>query len=427
MSVNNNYVNVAIKVGNSTQNVKIEKGCVFENNGGKYIVDENGVLNIFDKNTGKWTKTSAINMTNYQLNIFKAMANNTNEGNGIILSKADILEAQKKFKQGGFKDDMSEFLVNGYHIEKPKMSTADKYVEAYVTNGKESQSATLRFQIAELDDLKKASEKYEQEKTGKQQTPAATGRAATVSKEALKILDPDRDGKFKFDKNDYYSYNSLPIPIGGCGLDDKTEKALYAKLEALNGQKITPDLIDKLTNILLDTNNPAKGQEVAYAGEGYATESILHSVARFAQYLKPETITKLLNEAQATQIDYPDSNGYTAHKQNVKNMKTLYNRLTPAQKELYYKQILSAEANTHPSAIYTDQANGKVLADYIFEKPVSAQNYTRIKALITEMNKPNGIARTKDECKNLIETLKARGQITQAQANELYKAGKINK
>ncbi len=422
MSVNN-FVNVAIRVGNTTQNVKIEKGCVFENNGGQYVVDQNGVLNIFDKNTGKWEKATAINMTKYQLNVFKAMANNTNEGNGITLSKADILKAQEKFRQGGFKDDVSEFLVNGYHIEKPKMSTADKYVEAYVTNGKESQSATLKFQIAELEDLKKASEKYEKEKT----PSSTTGRAETVSKETLKLLDSDGDGKFKFDRNDYYSFNNLPFPIGGCGLDDKTEEALYAKLEALNGQKITPDLIDKLTNILLDANNPAKGQEVAYAGEGYATDSILHSVARFAKYLKPETITKLLSEQNATHIDFIDYENETYHKQNVKNMKTLYNRLTPKQKELYYKQILSPEANSNYGPVYSDQANGKSLADYIFEKPVSAQNFTRIKSLVTEMNKPNGIARTKDECKNLIETLKARGQITQAQANELYKAGKINK
>lgn len=151
------YVNVKVQVGKATKNIKIEKGCVFENNGGKYTIDNDGKLNVFDKNSGEWKSASAIKMTNYQMKAFEAVANNVNEGSGVILSKKDILAAQEKFKKGGFTDDISEFLPSGYKIEKPKMSSQEKCVQAYVTNGTPTQSATLKFQIAEVAKLKEAS------------------------------------------------------------------------------------------------------------------------------------------------------------------------------------------------------------------------------------------------------------------------------
>ena len=360
-------------------------------------------------------------MTQYQFNTFKAVANNTKEGEGITLSKNDILRAQDKFKKGQFTEDMSEFLVNGYHIEKPEMSTKDKYIKAHVTNGNEGQSATLKFQIAELDNLKQASTEYQKEKNATTSDKQPTkGRASTVGKEALDKLDPDHDGKFKIDRNDFKSWK-LPVPIELGGLSDKDEKLLFDKLESLNGQKITPDLIDKITNILLDINNPAKGVEINFDGEGYTTESMLFDFARFAQYLKPETITKLLSEKNIVNIE---GNGDPNHSKNLKAMKNLYGRLTPAQKDIYYRQILTENANTG-GVPFSYQSDGKALADYIFEKPVSSQNFNRIKTLVIAMNKPNGVAGTKDECKELINTLKAQGKITQAQANELFKAGNI--
>ncbi|MGN0031437.1 MAG: hypothetical protein ACI37Q_05740 [Candidatus Gastranaerophilaceae bacterium] len=420
MSVNN-YVNVAINIGGKTQTVKIEKGCLFENNGGQYVVDEKGVLNIFDKKTGQWKKTGAINMTQYQFNTFKAVANNTKEGDGITLSKNDILSAQDKFKKGQFTKDMSEFLGNSYHIENPKMSTNEKSVQVYVTNGNEGQSATLKFQIAELDKLKQASSEYQKEKVSTAEKQPTKGRATTVGKEAMNILDPDHDGKFKIDRNNSKSWN-LPVQIDLGGLSNKDEKLLFDKLESLNGQKITPDLIDKITNILLDVNNPAKGAEINFDGEAHTSESMLFDFARFAQYLKPETLTKLLSEQYIVKIE---ENGDSNHSKNLKAMKNLYGRLTPKQKELYYQKILSTDANRHDFDISSWQSDGKALADYIFEKPVSTQNFNRIKTLVIAMNKPNGVAGTKDECKELINTLKAQGKITQAQAIELFKAGNI--
>lgn len=163
MSINevqNNFVNVKVQIGKITREVKIEKGCLFENNGGQYVVGEDGKLNVFDKNANAWKTANSIKMTNYQMKAFEAVANNASEGQGIILSKKDIELAQQKFKQGGFTKDMSEFLPGGYKIEKPKMSGSEKYVQAYVTNGKDTQSATLKFQIAEMSQLKEASTNY---------------------------------------------------------------------------------------------------------------------------------------------------------------------------------------------------------------------------------------------------------------------------
>ena len=86
-------------------------------------------------------------MTNYQLKVFEAMANNfAEEGEkGITLSKKDIELAQQKYRNGGFTADVSEFLPEGYRIERPKLVSAENSVQAYVTNGNESQSATLKF------------------------------------------------------------------------------------------------------------------------------------------------------------------------------------------------------------------------------------------------------------------------------------------
>lgn len=178
--VANDYVNVKVLIGKATKNIKIEKGCVFENKGGKYAVDNDGKLNVFDKNSGEWKSADAIKMTNYQMKAFEAVANNVNEGSGITLSKKDILSAQEKFKKGGFKDDMSEFLPSGYKIEKPKMSTQEKYVQANVTNGTPTQSATLTFQIAEITKLKEASTAHNiKERTVKSVTKNKDGEIVT--------------------------------------------------------------------------------------------------------------------------------------------------------------------------------------------------------------------------------------------------------
>ena len=146
-------VNVKVSVNGKEQVIKMERGTSFENKGGIFTAGENnGVLK----------------MTNYQARTFLAMANNSIDDNetikydeilknkkneidltGAVLSKKDIQEAQQKYRNRGFVADMSEFLPEGYKIERPKLTSAENMVQAYVTNGKESQSATLKFSIVD--------------------------------------------------------------------------------------------------------------------------------------------------------------------------------------------------------------------------------------------------------------------------------------
>ena len=114
----------------------------------------------------------------------------------------------------------------------------------------------------------------------------------------------------------------------------------------------------------------------------------------------------------------------------MKNIKNLYSRLNNQQKEKYYQELLSASANTdcvvHSVNQSDFQTDGNTTARLIFEAPLSAKTYIKVKSLVTTMNKQgNGIRNTKTESKKLINTLLQNKQITQQQANELLKAGNI--
>ena len=232
------------------------------------------------------------------MKVFEALANNTKErgmGDGVVLSAEDIKSAQQKFRQGGFVADMSEFLPDGYKIERPKMSTNDKYIEAYVTNGRESQSATLRFAYDVTANNPTTGNNPAQNRT-------AWRMPTTVDDECLKHLDPDGNGKFEFD-NSYYNPN-VPFCIEDCpslGID--SEKIIGA----LNGQKITPEFIDKLINKILDmvdmhtekTGYSSDLETLTQEGEGnVTTQHPLADISKFAQYLKPATVDRLLKSGR---------------------------------------------------------------------------------------------------------------------------------
>lgn len=158
-------VNVNVKIGEKTQNIQIEKGVTFENKGGIYTVDENGQLKKFDKKANVWTDASKIEMTNYQWKAFQNVSNN--DGDAKSYTKADIEKAQEMYRKGEFTADMSNDLPAGYKIEKPKLDSKQGMVQVYVTNGKEKQSATLKFQIQEIAELKAASQAREAEQAQK--------------------------------------------------------------------------------------------------------------------------------------------------------------------------------------------------------------------------------------------------------------------
>lgn len=129
------YITVQLKIGTRLKTIKMEKGTSFKNNSGIFTASEND---------------NTLKVTNYQFQFIKAVANNyteDGEDDAIILSKKDIDIAIKKYKAGGLKNDLEEFLGNsGYTIQNPKVFSKENKISAYVTNGTKSKSAVLSFQ-----------------------------------------------------------------------------------------------------------------------------------------------------------------------------------------------------------------------------------------------------------------------------------------
>lgn len=252
-------------------------------------------------------------------------------------------------------------------------------------------------------------------------TNSQKSRATKVSPEDLKTLDPDNTGVFHLNEDGF----NLPLPIYGGG-------EIWDILEKYNGQKITPDLIDKLANVQLDYEKKHP-DEMRWTEGSAPAPSMMIDLGRYAEYLKPETIDKLLNmdNGKSSLISVnllSDWDGNT-NQEAVNNMKNLYDRMNNAQKQKYYETILTKEANTnYHLTTNNEQSYGKNLANIIFEEKVSPNTYKQLKSFVADMNTPgNQINNTKTESKNLIDTLYERGQITKAQAQELYATAHIKK
>lgn len=151
---------ISVKVTSKTKDltVKIEKGCSFENNGSIYRVDEDGNLNVYDKKNRTWSKGSKINMNDYQIQAFLAVANNYDEklkdtkSGSVVLSKKDIDMAMEQHKTSKLKGDLSEFLAGNYEVGDAKRYSNYNAVTAYVTNGNPSTSANLVFKYGSADE-----------------------------------------------------------------------------------------------------------------------------------------------------------------------------------------------------------------------------------------------------------------------------------
>lgn len=170
------FIDVNVKIGGKTQTIKMEKGVTFENKGGIYAIDDNGQLKKFDKINNVWTDASKIVMTNYQWKAFQNVANN--DGSAKTYTKADIEKAQEMYRQSKFTADMSKDLPSGYKIESPKLNSKANYVQVDVTNGKASESATLKFQIQEISELKAASKAHQAQRTNQAKTSQKSGVTA---------------------------------------------------------------------------------------------------------------------------------------------------------------------------------------------------------------------------------------------------------
>lgn len=137
-------VDVNVFVKGKAQLIKMEKGVAFENNGGKYLLNEKGQLTVFDKKNNKWKNADAIKMNEYQYKAFLNVANNDKDAK--TYTKADVKKSIELFKAGKFTEDMSKGLPNGYKIEKGSQHRTQSSVEAKVTNNKGSE-AILKFSI----------------------------------------------------------------------------------------------------------------------------------------------------------------------------------------------------------------------------------------------------------------------------------------
>jgi len=138
------FVTVNIQIGNKIQIVKMERGTSFQNKGGIFTAERDG---------------QSFKMTNYQMQVFEAVANNAlEEGlSGIVLSKKDIDEAIKMYSKGALSSDLSEKLRGGYKVKNPKAFKDENKISAYIENGKAVTSGVLCFQY-KTGDVKKRSE-----------------------------------------------------------------------------------------------------------------------------------------------------------------------------------------------------------------------------------------------------------------------------
>ncbi len=178
-------VNVNVKIGSTIESIQMERGVTFENKGGIYAIDSDGKLKKFDKKTNVWTNANQIEMTKYQWKAFQNVANNDNDAK--TYTKADVENTMELYSQGGFRADMSEDLPSGYRVEHPDLSWDKGYVEAHITNGHDDTSATLKFQLAEVAELKAAAA----EKLAKEKRLAQL--RSKVSETELKVKVPGAD------------------------------------------------------------------------------------------------------------------------------------------------------------------------------------------------------------------------------------------
>lgn len=287
MGLNADFINVKVQVNGKTQTIKMERGTSFENKGGIFTAGEtNGTLK----------------MTNYQLKTFEAMANNykENDENGIVLSRKDIELAEQMYKKGGFVNDISEFLPNNYKIEKPVLKSNENLLQVYVTNGKPSQSATLKFSFTNL--IKKEQNK------NTQTTPEITSKQ---KEEIKKIID------------EYYIEGTNDTKITSVTTDKNgNTKYVFSGTIIDAGEGENPNVSDYI--ILDKTGNIIERKETQIQGGEYGCYSSSYTITKGdkVSYYSPGGELKGILEEQADgRIKHMDANGNCLYYTNYKEIK----------------------------------------------------------------------------------------------------------
>ena len=164
------FITVKIQIGKRIQNAKMEKGTVFENKSCIFTAGENNEV---------------LNMTNYQMQVFQAVANNVKEEGekGIVLSKRDIDIAIKLYGKGMLGNDMSAFLTSGYSVQNPKAFKDENKISAYITNGNKNTSAVICFKyIGEnIDKVQKQEKKDSLNRIAQQSSKASSSLGKTFT------------------------------------------------------------------------------------------------------------------------------------------------------------------------------------------------------------------------------------------------------
>lgn len=458
-----NFVNVNVKVAGKTKTLKMEKGTSFENNGGIYAVRDDGVL-LFSKDNAKtWQKASEIKMTAYQNAVFEAFANNDGQDG---LSKKDILLASQMAKKGTLAADASENLPDGYKIDSAKYFGAGVGAQVHVKHDKnKSSQVTLNFKVGVLSSVKpqdnpKPQEKEEKslwdkakdlvkegwnyiaggddeaaKKTAKPSTPNDSPTVSNTQKpveskpaqvaETTKTTESSKERYQIYFEGSHYDYNLDRCVNNGfdasqladylcpyaCehGFTPEQEAFFKSIANEFNGKTVTPKLVNEILSKVLDA-------------KAYDSDSLSEVIINNLEDLTPATIDKFLRKADYIHV----ASGKFNSSLDVDKMKKMYSKLNEQQKNLYYQKLLKVNSVIGFWATTGDEMNTN-FADYIFEKPVSGSTYNKLKALISNVNKSgNGIANSKTVSKEAIDTLLQRGQITKAQANELYKAARLS-
>ena len=390
-------------VNGKKQEIQMEKGTSFENNGGIYTVDENGQLKKFDKSSNVWTDASSIEMRNYQWQAFQNVANN--DGDGATYSKADIEKAMA-MSGDALDTDMSNNLPSGYKIERSADEVPEGTFAVDVSNG-DKKAATLKFSLAEIAELKAASQARE---AGHTSSKSSTQRATKVSAEHMAILDPDGDGKF--DPDDVTGFPYLP----NVDEDEDFCNELSSILQTFKGQKITPDLIDKMISKLLDCVNKHEGFIVEGGDFTHSTYYPIGDMSNYYDYLSSATIDKMLEASKFSTNE------------DTQNLLALWDRMSDSQKDKLRDRLITPSAFMYPYSYsnYMSDPSDEISALFEENTLISEKYYERIKDVFTNVfkyvvsgNLDDGKKSGITVLNNVIDTLSENGQISDEQVTEL--------
>ncbi len=387
------FINVNVKIGGQTKTLKMEKGTSFENNGGIYAVRDDGALLFSDDKAKSWKKVPEIKMTAYQNTVFNAIANNDGQAG---LSKKDILLASNMAKNKTLAADASEGLPAGYKIDSAKYFGAGVGAQVHVQHNKDKSSgATLNFKVGILSSVKPQAKTQNSAKSNSEKTNTASD---SNKYEEFYTYEYGVGLKNSFDSDNFLA----AINPSGVEHGFINEEFSHYLNNNLKGKAVTPKLLDTAISKALDYN-------------AYDENVIAEVVARYQSNLSSETIDKFLKKSNYIHV----SEGKYNNSPNVSSMKNLYSRLNDKQKEMYNQKLLTKESVTGFWATTGDEMHSNCV-DYIFEKPLKANTYNKLKQLIYNVNKSgNGIDNSRTASKETINTLLQRGQITQTQAREL--------